>query len=294
MQNPQFYMRFAGPRLRPGMDLLQAVLNTFQWCSAQGPAGVKSIVDLGCGNANLTVPLVVAFPSSRILGVDASENMLVKGKEGLPLEYESRISFMRGTFEDFAFPPMKGNKQDEETLDLIFSNAAFHWATNHDALLPAILKKLTASTGVLAFQIPDSRVQPSHVLMKQAAKDCGLLEKYLQKVRIPQCYLDTIDYYNILAPLCSSVDMWRTTYSQPLTVDDKTDGQLHPVAQFYSSTGLEPYLEALGGFDSDLSKTLLDRYNQLLDEKYPIVTGPNGVKVVFLEVTRLFVVAVKK
>lgn len=150
-----------------------------------------------------------------------------------------------------------------------------------------MIRKLKQKTGILAFQIPDSRLQMSHTLMSEAAKKCGLIA-VLKNVRIPQCQLDPIHYYRILSPLVAYLDIWTTIYVQPLDVELNTQ---HPVADFYSSTGLSVYLNALGGIEDEKSKSLLKAYSELLDEKYPPLTGVDGNKVVLLEVKRFFLVA---
>ena len=158
---------------------------------------------------------------------------------------------------------------------------------NHDVLLPNLIRKLKQKSGILAFQIPDSRLQMSHTLMSEAAEKSGLTN-VLKHVRIPQCQLDPIHYHKMLSPLVTYLDIWTTTYVQPLTVESNAR---HPIADFYSSTGLSVYLDALGCIEDEKSKTLLRAYSELLDEKYPPLTGVDGNKVVLLDIKRFFLVA---
>jgi trans-aconitate 2-methyltransferase len=64
--DPATYLRYAGERARPFVDLLAAVRST-------SPAVV---VDLGCGEGALTASLARRWPGARVTGVDSSAEML--------------------------------------------------------------------------------------------------------------------------------------------------------------------------------------------------------------------------
>ena len=53
-----------------------------------------------------------------------------------------------------------------ERVDLIFSNAAYHWVEDHPALLARLAGALTPS-GQLAFQVPAQHDQPSHRIAEE-------------------------------------------------------------------------------------------------------------------------------
>ena len=85
-------------------------------------------VDLGCGTGALTPK--IAEKGYRVLGVDASPEMLALARKGHP-EFE----FLEGDARSF---------QLEEKADLIFSNAVFHWidADQQDALAANLREQL--------------------------------------------------------------------------------------------------------------------------------------------------------
>ena len=66
--DPQQYLKFAAPRLRPALDLLAAVPST-------EPAVV---FDLGCGAGNVTRLLAERWPHASLTGIDDSAPMLAK------------------------------------------------------------------------------------------------------------------------------------------------------------------------------------------------------------------------
>eukprot|EP00808_Paulinella_micropora_P009081 g21579.t1 len=192
-----------------------------------------------------------------------------------------------------------------EAIDLIFSNAALHWVSDHHLLLPKLIDMLDQG-GVLAFQIPDTRVQPSHVLMKEAVQEFGIS---LDEVRMPQCEHDATFYHDLLLPHCRTLDIWSTSYLQELVpglgaVVEEGEAErlgaqhvappplpLHPVAEFFSSTGLSPFLKHVGGLHSEQGQALLASYSNKLSKAYPL--RPSGVapskQCALIEMKRLFV-----
>ncbi len=86
----------------------------------------QAILDLGCGTGALTVQL--ADLCNKIIGVDSSQSMIDKAKEQF-----SNIEFM--VCDALALPY-------ENEFDVVFSNAVFHWISDHDALLENIHKVL--------------------------------------------------------------------------------------------------------------------------------------------------------
>ena len=142
--DPAQYLRFSNERLRPALDLLaQVPLET----AAQA-------VDLGCGAGNVTAILHQRFPGAAVLGVDGSEEMLAKARAAAP-----GCRFEQGDFATWtpAVPP-----------DLIFSNAALHWVSEHETLFPRLVS-LLAPDGVLAVQMPYMHDEPLRRLQNEIA-----------------------------------------------------------------------------------------------------------------------------
>src|SRR5262249_5386833 len=90
----------------------------------------------------LTRVLHTQLRAGETIGIDKSGRMLESAaNEELP----SGLRFELGTIE--SFPGERGS------FDLIFSNAAYHWVDNHDALLARLTGALRPG-GQLAFQVP--------------------------------------------------------------------------------------------------------------------------------------------
>lgn len=263
--NPTKYMAFGSARLRPALDLLA------QASAAAAGTAVSRVIDLGCGPGNLTKFLRAAWPDAHIVSVDSSQEMLDAGRAAAEAEGVNNVEWVKASIEEF---------ESKEQADVIFSNAALHWVPDHAKLLPRVCANL-APGGVLAFQIPDTRKQASHLLMETAAATCGV---DVSGVRIPRCEEDPGFYVEVLGRLTDGGEMgvntWSTEYSQMLTGDN-------PVADYTRSTGFQPMLAAAGGEGSESGAKFESEYRNLIAEAYPKL----GSGVTVFPFKRFFVVA---
>jgi trans-aconitate 2-methyltransferase len=210
-------------------------------------------------------------------------------------DLKNKVSYRAGKIEN----EVRNFDSSKKKYDLVFSNAALHWCTDHVNLFPQIIKTLVnANGGVLAVQMPDTRAQQSHLLMETAALRSGLLNSIMD-VRIPRVEYDPDWYYNLLFPLCKDIDLWSTEYTQQLpvtTVGYGLDLELeHPVLEWTKATGLKPILDALGGEESEKGQKYLFEYGRLLKEEYPIINmrnkfQSNGKLVTLLPYKRFFII----
>src|SRR6184192_3489476 len=82
--DPAQYLKFAGPRLRPAIDLLGHI-------EAEAPG---LVYDLGCGAGNVTRFIAERWPAARVVGIDGSAEMLAKAAADLP-----RIDWQRADLD---------------------------------------------------------------------------------------------------------------------------------------------------------------------------------------------------
>ena len=142
--NPSLYLHFSAERSRPAVELLARV----------PLENVEYVADLGCGPGNSTALLDQRWPAARITGIDSSPAMIAEARSALPdcLFVEADIR----------------NWQPEQALDLIFANASLQWLPDHYELFPHLVSLLNPQ-GVLAVQMPDNWLEPTHVLMREVA-----------------------------------------------------------------------------------------------------------------------------
>lgn len=168
-------------------------------------------------------------------------------------------------------------------VDLNFSNAALQWARadKYKDILSRLYSFLKPG-GVLAFQIPDTRLQPNYHLMLEAAAANGLSER-VAGVRSVTCEHDPEFNYELFKSVDNKVelDMWVTVYAHILEGDN-------PVADFTSSTGLRPFMNALG--EPSTEATQFERkYRELIAAAYP--TQSDGSTISHFK--RFFITATK-
>ena len=99
-----------------GSDLLQFIPQNAE----------QSILDLGCGTGALTERL--AGLGRRVLGADSSPEMIESARAQHP-----ELEFVRCDALNLPY---------EQEWDVIFSNAVFHWISDHGALLRSIRRAL--------------------------------------------------------------------------------------------------------------------------------------------------------
>lgn len=87
-------------------------------------AGDERALDAGCGAGRVTALLLERLPRGHVLAVDASEQMLEQAAVQLA-DASDRVTFHRSDLTELAV---------DEPVDLVFSNAVFHWIPDHDAL----------------------------------------------------------------------------------------------------------------------------------------------------------------
>jgi trans-aconitate 2-methyltransferase len=251
------YLKFADARMRPALDLMGRL------DPANGARPGHVLYDLGCGAGNIARILAERFSESPVVGIDSSEEMLAKARSQTP---DKRITFAKGDLAHFRpdMPPA-----------ILYSNAAYQWLPGHIDMFPGLMK-LLPSGGQLAIQMPRNHDAPSHALMRKAA-EAGPWRDRLAKVGGIARVEDPARYYDVLKPLSSQLEVWETIYQQVLTGKD-------PVAQYTSSTGMRPFLEALTEAERP---AFYETYAKMVAEAYP--ARADGITL--FPFRRLFIVA---
>ncbi|CDL41705.1 Trans-aconitate 2-methyltransferase [Citrobacter freundii] len=158
----------------------------------------------------------------------------------------------------------------EHPVDLLYANASLQWVPDHYELFPHLVSQLSHN-GVLAVQMPDNWLEPTHVLMREVAYE----QDYPDRGRAPLPGVHA--YYDILTEAGCDVDIWRTTYYHIMDSHQA-------IIDWVSSTGLRPWLQDLSESEQ---RHYLARYHELLQEQYPL--QENGK--ILLAFPRLFIVA---
>lgn len=231
--NPDQYLKFAGHRLRPAVDLLNRI-------DAEEP---RLVYDLGCGAGNVTRLLRQRWPEARVIGVDSSAAMLDKARTVAP-----DIEWVTGDLADW---------RPEEPGDLVFSNAALQWLDDHAALFPRLVAAV-APGGILAVQMPHNHHAASHTGMAEAARS-GPWRETLEPLLRESPVGSPAFYWDLLSGGAAGPDVWETEYLQALQGEDA-------VVQWTLGTALKPLLDAL---DEPWRGEFLADYRARMREAYP-------------------------
>jgi trans-aconitate 2-methyltransferase len=158
--DPAQYAMFRGERAQPFHDLLALV----------HPHPGMRVVDLGCGTGELTTRLAERLPEATVLGLDASPAMLADAGP----RASARVSFRLADIGTFA---------GWEQWDLVFSNAALQWVSDHERLFADVFSALRPSAQV-AVQMPKNGAHPSHRVAAEIAAEPAWVKRLDGFVRV--------------------------------------------------------------------------------------------------------------
>lgn len=230
--DPKTYLAFGAERTRPAADLLARV-------PLEQP---RRVADLGCGPGNSTALLRARWSEAEIDAIDFAPEMLTDARKS---GVDAR--FIQADIATWT---------PEAAYDVIYSNAALQWLTDHETLLPRLLS-FVRPRGFLAVQVPRNFEEHCHVLLRRAVSDPRWREE-LKDVRDWWNVLKPEVYFDLLQPGARSVDLWETRYFHVLEGKD-------PVFHWMMGTGLRPFAAAL---KSPLKEEFLEHYRGLLAAAY--------------------------
>jgi trans-aconitate 2-methyltransferase len=106
-----------------------------RWASEQferlALRGDEVVLDAGCGTGNITAQLAGMVPSGRVYGVDAAPSMVEHAAAAL--RDRDNVTVLCQDLVELELP---------EPVDVVFSNATFHWILDHAALFAALHRAL--------------------------------------------------------------------------------------------------------------------------------------------------------
>jgi len=176
--NPQQYDKFKDQRSQPFYDLMALL---------QKPERPR-VADLGCGTGALTAELHRYLAAKETIGIDSSEAMLATARA-----YEKdNLKFQRGDIQNWSA---------KNPFDIVFSNAALQWCTDHRRLFEQITQAI-APGGQLAVQMPMNHDYPTHTLAETMSKEPRWSKLLAHQSRdSDQTMLSVEDYASLLFKL---------------------------------------------------------------------------------------------
>ncbi|WP_305786783.1 methyltransferase domain-containing protein [Symbioplanes lichenis] len=246
MWDPAVYRRYAGERSRPFADLVARI----------GAREPRTVMDLGCGDGELTATLADRWPAARVKGIDSSAEMIAK----------ARIDAKQQDIATW--------RPDDET-DVVVTNAALQWVPGHQELISTWMGALPDDAW-FAMQVPGNFDAPSHRALRELAHSKEYDIRGIRDAPVD----DAAGYAARLLPT-ATVDAWETTYLHLLPAT----GPDHPVLTWMEGTALRPVKAAL---DDTRWRAFRTSLGARLAEVYPARSGH-----VAFPFRRIFVVAHK-
>jgi len=231
--DPAQYEKFKREREAPFADALGLVARR---------EGLR-VIDLGCGTGELTRRLADALPSSEVVGLDSSAEMLARAQA----HARPGLRFVERAIE-----------QLDGEWDLIFSHAALHWVEDHARLIPRLMAHLRPG-GQLVVQMPSNHHHPSHGEIRAAASEPRFRAALAEWKR--QAPVQAIDFY---------AEALHAAGGRDLTVFEKVYPHVLPdsdaIVEWQRGTALLPYLERL---PAELHEDFLAAVRERLRLRFP-------------------------
>ena len=243
--DPELYNRFLRYRAEPVAHIM----------SRLELADNEVIVDLGCGSGEHTIELARHSAHGSARGIDGSPAMIEAARKLLdaqPEDLKRRVSF-----ELLDAPKFRADR----AFTLIFSNAAFQWIPDQRALFSACLEALQPG-GRIVVQVPANETETAKVELGRLAREepwRAMLSGRERAFREDP----PSRYAAMLAELgYDRIDCYHLTFHHPMKspVD---------VVEWYRSTGLRPFLDAI-------PKNRHDEFLGLLNARLNSAYGTDG------------------
>jgi trans-aconitate 2-methyltransferase len=236
--DPELYNRFRRYRAEP----VEHILSRLQLSDAE------KIIDLGCGSGENTLELARRSPGGVVLGVDGSPAMIEAARKMLECEPDQlryRVTFAILNVAEF---------HADRAYSMIFSNATFQWISNHRALFAACFDALRPD-GQIVVQMPANETETAKMEIGRLARETpwntmlGGRDRAFHE-QPPEHYAAMLSQLGY-----DRIDCYHLTFHHPM--DRPAD-----VVQWYRSTGLRPFLDALPkSYHDEFLAQVMDRLN---------------------------------
>jgi trans-aconitate 2-methyltransferase len=181
-----------------------------------GLAGDEVVLDAGCGSGSVTFDLLKKLPNGKIYAVDFSEEMIQKLTASVRERGVTNVTAIRASLTDFELP---------EEVDLVFSNAVFHWIPDDDALFSCLLRA-TKPGGRLRAQCGGGNIFARFMPAVHAVRTAEPFKRWLgdyedgKKYRSPEQTVASLER-------AGWTDARASTFEAPVTFEAEDDAVLY-------------------------------------------------------------------
>ncbi len=185
--------------------------------------GDETLLDAGCGSGNVTEKLVERLPDGRVIAIDGSADMVRVATEVLGDRSEVRL--------------MDLNELElTEPVDVVFSNAVFHWVLDHENLFRRIYDSLVPGGRLIAQCGGDGNI--AHV------KEC-IAAVASRDPRLEDAFASMAAPWNYASPAETEARLRAAGFSEARAWLFDRPAQPEEPAEFLRTVIMAPYLEVI-------------------------------------------------
>jgi trans-aconitate 2-methyltransferase len=213
------------------------------------PRDDNMILEIGCGNAMITIELANLIPNGKLIAVEMSKEMTEQAKLNLLKQNVTNVEIINMNALEINFI---------EKFDIVFSNSAIHWIKNLEAMYGLILKALKRNGRIMiqtGLRGMNSMVKTAFSIIQNKK-----FAHYLKDFENPWKFL-TVEETNHLLELIGFMDIKIDPYEHRMIFESKDE-----LLNYFTSSTLVPFLNILPDtaketFKEDFLQTYL-KFNQ--------------------------------
>jgi trans-aconitate methyltransferase len=146
--------------------------------------GEEHVLDVGCGDGKVTAEIARALPRGSAMGIDASAQMIEFAAKTFPAAANPNLSFQVMDARQIRLDP---------TFDLVFSNAALHWVSDHRAFLRGAASGLRSGGRLVVSCGGQGNAQDIFVALRPVLR-LARWREFFRKLETPYFFYAPSDY----------------------------------------------------------------------------------------------------
>jgi trans-aconitate 2-methyltransferase len=193
-------------------------------------SGDETVIDAGCGSGRVTRMLIERLPRGTVIGVDASPSMIEHARR----ELGDAVTLINADLAELS-PDVLRDRAGVRAVDLVFSNATFHWVPDHEALFRSLHSVLRPGGRLVAQCGAEGNVQAFGEVVEAVASEAPF-GRHLQGWDPPWNFSSREDAERRLARAgFERIDCWITEF----------DAEPEDPRSFMRASGFAPIFERL-------------------------------------------------
>jgi trans-aconitate 2-methyltransferase len=192
------------------------------------PHDEDMILEIGCGNAMITIELAKLIPNGKLIAVEMSKEMTEQAKLNLLNQTVTNVEIINMNALDIDFI---------EKFDIVFSNSAIHWITNLEVMYGLIFKALKRNGRIMI----QTGLKSMNTMVKTVFSiiQNKKFRHYLKDFENPWKFLTVEDTNNLLEHI-GFIDIKIDPYEHRMVFNSKDE-----LLNYFTSSTLVPFLNIL-------------------------------------------------